>query len=182
MTGTTDRRVAQVPPPMGDGEPYRLSLVCLGNICRSPMAEVVLQEALHRAGLHDLVHVDSYGTGDWHVGHPMDRRAAAALSEAGFDPSRHRARQFTQDRFGRHDLLLAMDDSNLANLHRLATHTELDADRVRRFRDFDPEAGPDDREVPDPYYGAEDGFDEVLAIVRRTTGELTGQLSALMLG
>src|SRR5690606_35247871 len=80
--------VTELPPPRTEGR-YRTGVVCLGNICRSPMAEVVLTERVAEAGLDDRVEVASCGTGDWHVGHPMDRRAAATLSAAGYDPSRH---------------------------------------------------------------------------------------------
>ena len=144
--------------------PYRIALVCLGNICRSPMAHVVLEVRLRRAGLADQVVVESSGTGDWHVGNPMDRRAAAALMAAGYDASRHRAAQFTRDLVRRHDLVLAMDADNHARLRALGV-----GDRLKLFRDFDP-AGPGD--VPDPYYGAEDGFAEVLAMVERTCDAL----------
>ena len=75
---------------------YRIELVCLGNICRSPMAHVVLEARLAEAGLDDRVEVTSSGTGDWHVGKPMDRRAAATLTAAGYDATRHRARQWTR--------------------------------------------------------------------------------------
>ena len=143
---------------------YAVAAVCLGNICRSPMAEVVLRERLDTAGLtaDTGFEVASAGTGDWHVGEPMDRRAAATLRTAGYDPSRHRAQQWVpawQDRF---DLVLAMDGQNLADLGG-------PTDRVRSFRDFDPD-GPGD--VPDPYYGGEDGFGEVLAMVERTADVL----------
>ena len=80
-----------LPPPRSPGR-YAVELVCLGNICRSPTAHVVLEQRLAEAGLDDRVVVDSSGTGDWHVGSPMDSRAAATLSAAGYDPSRHRAR------------------------------------------------------------------------------------------
>lgn len=133
-----------LPPPLLPGPaPYRIGLVCLGNICRSPMADVVLNELLDRAGLAERVVVDSCGTGGWHVGEPMDRRAAATLMAADFDPSGHRAQQVDADWLER-DLLLAMDGANLADL------ADLDApvsDRVRLFRDYDPVGSGD---VPDP--------------------------------
>ncbi len=79
-----------LPPPRAPGR-YRIALVCLGNICRSPMAHVVLEQQLEEAGLADVVEVSSSGTGGWHEGGPMDERAAATLRAAGLDPSRHRA-------------------------------------------------------------------------------------------
>lgn len=144
----------------------RVAVVCLGNICRSPMAEVVLRDRLEAAGRTD-VEVSSAGTGDWHLGERMDRRAAAALTAHGYDPSRHRAQQY--DAAGRFDLVLAMDAANLRDLGGRS-------ERVRLFRDFDPQ-GPGD--VPDPYFGGDDGFDEVLAMVERTADVLAKELPAM---
>jgi protein-tyrosine phosphatase len=127
------------------------------------MAHVVLEDRLDGAGLADVVQVTSSGTGDWHVGHPMDRRAAATLTAAGYDATRHRARQYDATSAGGLDLVLAMDRANLADLGGVS-------DRVRLFRDFDPvEPGGD---VPDPYYGGHAGFEEVLTMVERTADSL----------
>ncbi|MGI5287152.1 low molecular weight protein-tyrosine-phosphatase [Nonomuraea polychroma] len=139
---------------------YRVCLVCMGNICRSPMAEVVLRKALADRGLADRVVVESAGTGGWHEGDPMDERALRILSDHGYDGTTHRAKQFTKDWFDRHDLVLAMDLDNLANLRRIAPAGV----EVRLFRSFDP-AAPANAEVPDPYYGGREGFEEVLALV-----------------
>lgn len=151
-----------VPAPRTPGH-YSVALVCLGNICRSPMADVVLAERVDEAGLAGSVVVVSCGTGDWHVGQPMDRRAAATLSAAGYDPSRHRARQWAASWADEHDLVLAMDGSNLADLGGRG-------ERTRLFRDFDPVGAGG--EVPDPYYGGDDGFEEVLTMVERTSATL----------
>ena len=140
--------------------PTRVLFVCMGNICRSPMAHVVLEDRLARAGLADRVEVVSAGTGDWHVGKPMDRRAAALLTEHGYDATRHRAQQTDVDLFAGVDLVLAMDAQNQADLQALDDRLE-----VRMFRDFDPLADDGDRDVPDPYYGGDDGFEEVLDLV-----------------
>lgn len=148
----------------------RIAVVCLGNICRSPMAHVVLQTKADDAG-RKLV-VTSSGTGSWHTGDPMDPRAADVLRAAGYDPSRHRARHFTRDWFADNDLILAMDDANLRDIHALATD---DADRakVRMFRSFDPDSqGSHDLEVPDPWYGGPDGFQLVLSMIERTTNRI----------
>ena len=151
-------------PPAG-GTPYRIGVVCLGNICRSPMADVVLSRMVDDAGLGDRVEVTSAGTGDWHIGETIDERAGAALREAGYDPSRHRATQLDSDWFDR-DLLLTMDATNLADVRAMAGgRSALDPDRVRMFRDFDPE-GPGD--VPDPWYGGPEGFARALEMVERT--------------
>ena len=104
-----------LPPPRTPGR-YAISLVCLGNICRSPTAHVVLEARLAAAGLDDRVSVRSSGTGDWHVGRPMDSRAAATLEADGYDASRHRARQYDDSWAAEDDLVLAMDHDNLADL------------------------------------------------------------------
>ena len=160
------RQHAPLPPPRSPDR-YRIALVCLGNICRSPTAHVVLEQRLSDTGLADRVEVASSGTGGWHVGHPMDERAAATLSAAGYDPSRHRARQYDATWPEAYDLVLVMDTANLADV---GGRTE----RVGLFRDFDPvDAGG---EVPDPYYGGADGFEEVLAMVERTSDAIVGAL------
>jgi protein-tyrosine phosphatase len=156
-----------LPPPRTPGR-YAVALVCLGNICRSPTAHVVLEQRLAEAGLDDRVVVHSSGTGDWHVGDPMDRRAAAALTHGGYDPSRHRARQYDASWADDHDLVLAMDAHNLADLGGRS-------ERVGLFRDLDPvDPGAD---VPDPYYGGPDGFTMVLEMVERTSDALVAALA-----
>jgi protein-tyrosine phosphatase len=148
---------------------YRIALVCLGNICRSPMADVVLSARIDEAGLSARVVVDSCGTGDWHVDGPMDDLAAATLIAAGYDASRHRARQFARTWLDDHDLVLAMDAQNLADIG-----GRTGDGRVRLFRDLDPvEPGGD---VPDPYYGGDAGFEEVLAMVERTAAAIVAAL------
>jgi protein-tyrosine phosphatase len=155
-------------PPAREPGRYRIALVCLGNICRSPMAHVVLEARLSEAGLADAVTVASSGTGDWHVGRPMDERAAATLTEAGYDATRHRARTFDAGWHDEHDLVLVMDAANLRDVGGVG-------ERVAMFRDFDPvEPGGD---VPDPYYGGAAGFEEVLRMVERTCTSLVSALS-----
>jgi protein-tyrosine phosphatase len=149
---------------------YRIEVVCLGNICRSPMAHVVLEARLAEAGLGDRVSVSSSGTGDWHVGHPMDRRAAATLTTAGYDATRHRARQWAGHDA---DLVLVMDAQNLADV--VSTSSTTERDRIMLFREFDSaEPGSD---VPDPYYGGDSGFVEVLAMVERTASAIATRLA-----
>ena len=178
---TTERATAVLPPRRGsrDDDRYRIALVCLGNICRSPMAEAVLTSQIEEAGLADQVEVVSSGTGDWHVGRPMDRRAAATLTAHGYDATRHRAQQFRPSWHEDHDLVLVMDSSNLTDVG------PGDDGRVLMFRDFDPRAGSGssdgaDRDVPDPYYGDDDGFEHVLGIVRRTAAEIVNQLDQVL--
>lgn len=151
---------------------YRVAVVCLGNICRSPVADVVLNGRIRAAGLPG-VSVESFGTAGWHTGEPMDRRSAASLTGAGYDASRHRARQFGPSEAGAFDLVLAMDRSHHTALAALG----VPAERLLMFRAFDPEPG--DGEVPDPYYGGPDGFAEVLAMIERTADVLVSELSAL---
>lgn len=157
-------------------EPYRVALVCLGNICRSPMAHVVLEARLRDAGLADRVLVTSSGTGGWHEGEPMDPRAATVLHAAGHDPTRHRARTFTIDGYAEHDLVLVMDASNRADVLDLAPTVAAQA-KVQMYRSFDPEASGDDLDVPDPWFGGDDGFDRVLEMIERTTDVLVEHLA-----
>jgi protein-tyrosine phosphatase len=160
-------------------EPYRVAVVCLGNICRSPMAHVVLESRLEQAGLAEEVEVASAGTGGWHEGEPMDPRAASTLQAAGYDPTRHRARTFGTDWYAEHDLLLAMDHSNHADMAEVSPGVDTQG-RLRMFRSFDPDATPDaDDEVPDPWYGGEEGFRQVLAMVERTADGLVADLPRL---
>jgi protein-tyrosine phosphatase len=135
------------------------------------MAHVVLEQRLAEAGLGDAVEVTSSGTGDWHVGNRMDRRAAATLSAAGYDPSRHRARQYDAGSAAEVDLVLAMDGDNLADLGGVSP-------RVMLFRTFDP-VDPGG-EVPDPYYGGDAGFEEVLTMVDRTSASLAAHVAAAL--
>jgi protein-tyrosine phosphatase len=166
-----------LPDPARSGR-YRVALVCLGNICRSPMAHVVLESALEDAALDDVVEVVSAGTADYHVGGPMDRRAAATLTAHGYDASRHRAQQLPPEWLDDCDLVLAMDRSNLGDILEDAAHVP--DGRVRMFRDFDPRATPDDLDVPDPYYGGDEGFERVLAMVRRTSRALVDEIATLL--
>jgi len=152
------------------GVTLRVTAVCSGNICRSPIAEYVLRAAVEEAGLGHAVVVDSAGVGAWHVGEGADRRSLQVLAKHGYDGSPHRVQQITRAWFDADDapdLLLAMDSSHEAALRQMAP----DAD-VRLIRSFDPTlaARPDaDLDVPDPYYGNADGFEHVLAMIERAT-------------
>ncbi|RZT85319.1 protein-tyrosine phosphatase [Pseudonocardia sediminis] len=136
-----------------------VSFVCSGNICRSPIAEKVLAAEVEALGLSDRVRVTSAGTGNWHVGSPMDERSAQILAEHGFDTA-HSARQVDSEILSA-DLLVALDEGHLRSLQCSAPEPE----RVRLLRSFDPGAGSG-AEVPDPYYGGPDGFSEVLDMIR----------------
>ena len=142
------------------------------------MAQVVLEDRIARAGLDDRVEVVSSGTGGWHVGEPMDQRAATILSDAGYDPSGQFAEAFTIDWYAENDLLLAMDETNYADMAGLAP-TVASLEKLRMFRSFDPEAGERDLDVPDPWYGGLEGFQHVLRMVERTADSLVAQLPEL---
>ncbi len=129
------------------------------------MAAIVFRAHLERAGLADRVRVTSAGTGPWHVGEPADPRARDTLREAGYR-GKHVAAQVDSDHLAA-ALVLAADRGHLRELRRMVD----DPARVRLLRSFDPEA-PDGAEVPDPYYGGDDGFPEVLAMVERTVPAL----------
>jgi protein-tyrosine phosphatase len=137
---------------------YKVLMVCMGNICRSPTAEAVFRRLVAESELSDVVHIDSAGTLDHHAGSPPDHRAQQHARQRGYDLSGLRARQVTRHDFDRFDLLLAMDWQN---------HEELIAQcplehrhKVRRLMEFAPVGGLD--EVPDPYYGGAAGFERVL--------------------
>ena len=151
--------------------PTRVLFVCLGNICRSPAAEAAFQHAAAEAGLTSEFVVDSAGTGAWHVGEPADRRMREAGRRRGIDVT-SRARQVSDDDFKDFDHILAMDLTNLRALRRQAPVEH--RSKIRLFRDLDPQGAGED--VPDPYYGDETGFDEVLDIVTRTARALLEEL------
>ncbi|MEV5104292.1 low molecular weight protein-tyrosine-phosphatase [Streptomyces massasporeus] len=149
---------------------YRVCFVCTGNICRSPMAEIVFRARVAEAGLDELVEVDSAGTGGWHEGDGADPRTVAVLEDNGYAGG-HTARQFRSSWFSRLDLVIALDSGHLGALRRLAP-TEEDAEKVRLLRSYDPAAGDDDLDVPDPYYGGMDGFEECLEMVEAASAGL----------
>lgn len=149
----------------------RILFVCLGNICRSPTAEGVFRQRLAQTGLEERVQVDSAGTGGWHVGKAPDSRTQQAARQRGYDLSALRARQFVAEDFGRFDLILAMDQANLAHMQALhpgpgGAELDLFLRRYRLARD----------EVPDPYYGDADGFGAVLTLVEQGADALLAEV------
>lgn len=167
---STPMNGAGLPAQQSTG-PYRIAVVCLGNICRSAMAHVVLRERLAAAGLGDAVAVRSGGTAGWHAGNDMDPRSAHTLRAHGYDPAGHRAAQYRPEWQRSEDLVLVMDETNLAD-------TGGRTERLRLFRDFDPIGTGG--QVPDPYYGGEEdlsGFEEVLEMIERTTDALVAALA-----
>jgi protein-tyrosine phosphatase len=169
---------APLPPPRDPDAPYRVCLVCLGNICRSPMAETVLRAALNEAGLDEAVTLDSSGTGDWHVGEPMYPQARTALARRGYDGSAHRARQFQASWLPDRDLLLAMDARNLATLRRMAGPA--DRDRIRLFGEVGGLGEIGGGEIPDPYGGNQADFGYVLDLLGAAAPVIAARLARLL--
>jgi protein-tyrosine phosphatase len=158
-------------------DPMRLLFVCMGNICRSPTAEAVMRDLIRREGLEDVIELDSAGTGGWHVGDPPDRRATAAARTRGI-VMEGAARQVRPADFDDYDLLLAADRENVRALRRIAPDAEAAA-KVRLLREFDAEAvAGGDLDVPDPYYGGDDGFEHVLDLVEAACAGLLEHLRA----
>jgi protein-tyrosine phosphatase len=162
---------SSVPPPRNPDGPYRICCVCLGNICRSPIAEVVLRDQVDKAGLSGTVVVDSAGTGDWHVGARMHSGSRRQLASNGYHGESHRARQFDPSWLPERDLVLAMDAANLRELRGMADPA--DRDRIRLFGEI---AGLDGQDVPDPYYGSDADFARVLALLETGMSRLAAQL------
>lgn len=152
----------------------RICFVCLGNICRSPTAEGVMRVLLEREGLADRIIIDSAGTGAYHVGEAPDPRTAAAAARRGVVLD-HAAWQFTAKDFVRFDLVVAMDQANLRTLRTLRGARVTPA--LHLFRSFDP-AAPVDAEVPDPWYGGEAGFEQVLDQCERAAAGLLAHVRA----
>ncbi|WP_246795400.1 low molecular weight protein-tyrosine-phosphatase [Burkholderia perseverans] len=151
-----------------------ICFVCLGNICRSPTAEGVMRAQVDAAGLAHAIEIDSAGTGDWHVGAPPDPRAQQAARARGYDLSALRARQVEAADFARFDLLLAMDDANLAELRRRAPAEH--HHKLRLLMEFAGDGTA--REVADPYFGGAHGFEQVLDQCEAACAGLLASLQA----
>ena len=151
-----------------------LLMVCMGNICRSPTAEGVLQAMVQRAGLQRRITVDSAGTNDYHVGDAPDARAQQHAARRGYDISRHRARHLTARDFERFDLVLVMDEAN--EQAALALCPPAHAGRVHRLTQFCLRHQAN--AVPDPYYGGAQGFEQVLDLVEDACAGLLAALQA----
>lgn len=164
--------------------PYRISAICTGNICRSPIAEAVLRQRFGAAGLSAEVAVDSGGVDSWHLGQDADPRARRVLADAGY-PLSHAARRVERRWFADHDLLLALDSGHYRELVGLATGAE--REKVRMLLEYSPLGRgitPPDRrlDVPDPYYGAARDFEEVLALVEGAATGVVAEVSELLEG
>ena len=152
----------------------KILFVCMGNICRSPLAAVAADRAFRDAGLGLPIEIDSAGTLDDHAGRPADTRAIALAAEAGLDLAPHRARQVRRHDFDAFDLIVAMDRRNLADLQSLAPATPRAA--IRLLMAF---AGQDQGDVPDPYYGDRIAFERSFALIREGVAGLTKHLGHL---
>ncbi|MGR9085982.1 MAG: low molecular weight protein-tyrosine-phosphatase [Gammaproteobacteria bacterium] len=153
-------------------EKIKVLFVCMGNICRSPTAEGVFTRLVHERDLGHRFIIDSAGTHAYHIGNPPDLRSQKAALERGIDLSHLRARKFTMDDFEIFDYVLAMDDENFSIL--IGACPEEHLEKVRYFLEYAPHLGT--REVPDPYYGGEYGFERVLDMVEEASA---GLLTAL---
>ncbi|HAC14598.1 MAG TPA: protein tyrosine phosphatase [Bacteroidetes bacterium] len=169
MTEISRRTISKV-------EPYKIIFVCLGNICRSPTAEGVFQHLIIRAGLGSFFEIDSAGTGAYHVGEPANSISRATAEERGVKLL-SRARKFEVMDLEYYDLIVAMDYSNHENIVHLTNNEDL-KEKVILMRDFDPD--PDDGQVPDPYFGGKDGFDQVYDIIERSCRKLIEELHPLV--
>ncbi len=153
----------------------RVTMICSGNICRSPMAEIILRHLLEEAGV-ERVDVDSAGIGDWHIGEGADPRTVAVLQRHGYDGSAHRASQFDADTFADYDLVLAADRSHLRALQR-AVRSEADRAKIRLLREYDPDAvAAGTLELDDPWYGGTADFERCLTEVEAACRGLAAHL------
>ncbi len=143
----------------------KVLFVCLGNICRSPMAEGSFRHAVEQAGLSDQFEIDSAGTSGWHIGEPPDKRATQTALQRGLDLSAQRSRKVNQSDFDDYDYIIAMDRDNYSSL--MGTSLKGSHSKIRMFLEFAQKAS--ETEVPDPYYGGQHGFDHVLDLVEEAS-------------
>lgn len=152
--------------------PFKIVFVCLGNICRSPTAEGVFQHLVNERGLQPYFYVDSAGTSAYHIGETANSKSQKTANEQGIR-LRSRARRFEPDDLREFDLIVAMDRENLENIKSLDSKNSFD-DKIILLREYDP--SPGNGEVPDPYYGGKDGFENVFNIVKRSSEALLDEL------
>lgn len=152
--------------------PFKICFVCLGNICRSPTAEGVFQHIVNERGLESYFYVDSAGTSAYHIGEPANSKSQWVANQQGIQ-LRSNARRFERTDIEEFDLILAMDHENLRNIKQLNGNSEY-SEKIKLLREFDPE--PDDKAVPDPYYGGMDGFQNVFDVIKRSSESLLDEL------
>ncbi len=142
----------------------KILFVCLGNICRSPMAEAIFNGLIQKYGLAGFIESDSAGTSDYHIGEPPDSRTLGVVHKYQLKLD-HQGRQFTTGDFNKFNYIIAMDESNLSNIQRQLPKSA-DNKKILLMREFDEQA--DSQSVPDPYWSSEDGFEEVYQILHRS--------------
>jgi protein-tyrosine phosphatase len=152
----------------------RVLFVCLGNICRSPMGEGIFRHLVGQAGLDDRFHIDSAGTSGWHVGEKPDRRMRETALSHGISLENQRSRKFIRQDFQDFDYIIAMDRNNLRDIRSLRNGPTDKGPHIVLMRDFDLHSS--DPDVPDPYYGGDQGFEEVYDLVYRSSEELLSHL------
>lgn len=153
-------------------QPLKICFVCLGNICRSPTAEGVMQHLINEQNLESYFEIDSSGTSAYHVGESANSKSQQTAQKHGIT-LHSRARKFETSDLEYFDLILAMDSENLSNIRRMDAHNNY-SDKIGKLRDFDPR--PEDGNIPDPYYGGIDGFENVFQIVKRCCNNLLDEL------
>lgn len=158
--------------PITQEDPYKLVFVCLGNICRSPTAEGIFIHKVKEEGYENYFYIDSAGTAAYHVGESANSKSQATANKYGIHlPSK--ARKFEYADLEEFDLILAMDSENYRNILNLDTKGKYE-DKVKMMREFDPQ--PDMKDVPDPYYGGMDGFENVFKVLERSSEQLLSEL------
>ena len=165
-------------PKKGATPVFRVCFVCTGNICRSPMAEIILRDLAEQRGLHHDLEITSAGTGEWHVGEQADPRTRAALGRVGYSADAHRAKQFDPEWFDAVDLLVTFDRGQRRILRSWA-ETEAQRALIRPLLSFSPDAGTR-TEVPDPYYGDDELFDEVRDVIIDACEHLLDELEPVI--
>lgn len=158
--------------PISEDNPYKLVFVCLGNICRSPTAEGIFIHKVKEAGLENYFYIDSAGTAAYHVGESANSRSQATANKRGIHlPSKARRLEYTD--LEEFDLILTMDSENFRNVKELDRKNRF-THKIKMMRDFDPQ--PDNGEVPDPYYGGPEGFENVFNVLERSCEALLEEL------
>ncbi len=158
--------------------PYKICFVCLGNICRSPTAEGIFQHLVNKRGLQPYFFVDSAGTSAYHIGEPANSKSQWVANQQGVK-LHSKARRFNAADLEEFDLILAMDSENYTNIKRL-DRDGLFTEKIKMMREFGPQ--PDEMDVPDPYYGGMDGFQNVFDVLMRSSVNLLDELEGMIEG
>lgn len=153
-------------------QPFKICFVCLGNICRSPTAEGVFQHLVNERGFQSYFYVDSAGTSAYHIGEPANSKSQAVANQQGVRLL-SKGRRFEREDLAEFDLILAMDHENLKNIRHLDIHSAYSG-KIKLLREYDPD--PEDKAVPDPYYGGMQGFQRVFDVIKRSCENLLDEL------